>query len=259
VTYSSIIKENLLLKTLDPSENISFFSKLQLIPLLRHDVLLESGQTLDFSYFPTTAVISSVYESSANTWLERESIRNDGMFGLPLVMDSLLSSHAVVQSSGYAYSIETNQLEQEAKNSKTLFLNLLKYQQLRMEKISQIAVCSRFHSIEQQFCRILLDTLDHSFTDLLEITQQTLASKLNVRRESVTLCVANLQHAGVINTRRGRIMVLDRAALEKRVCECYRVITEATDTLFNTSNPKAKPTFNRYMDSQPFTAQRVGL
>jgi hypothetical protein len=33
-----------------------------------------------------------------------------------------------------------------------------------------------------------------------------------------------LQDAGLIRYSRGRIVILDRAGLEKRVCECYAVV-----------------------------------
>jgi len=40
-----------------------------------------------------------------------------------------------------------------------------------------------------------------------------------------------LQKAGLIRYSRGRITVLDRAGLEKRVCECYAVVKREYDRL----------------------------
>ncbi len=40
-----------------------------------------------------------------------------------------------------------------------------------------------------------------------------------------------LQHAGLIRNARGRILVLDRAGLEKRTCECYAVVKKEYDRL----------------------------
>ena len=238
MTNSSIIQENQLIKLLDDIGEKSFLSKLQLVKLNQGEIIFEKGNVLSYSYFPTTAVISLVFESSDNSWLEMEAIRNDGIFGHPLIMDSLLSSHAIVQSSGYAYKIKTSVLKEEAIKSENLFMNLLKYQQLRMEKISQMSVCTRFHSIEQQVCRILLDTLDHSFTDTVEITHQTIANKLNVRRESISFCVANLHREGLLRSLRGKIIVLDRKAIEGKVCECYKVIVDATKAMYSPNHKK---------------------
>ena len=49
---------------------------------------------------------------------------------------------------------------------------------------------------------------------------------LGVRRASVTVAAKTLQMAGVIEYRRGRITVTDRAGLEDASCECYGVIKE---------------------------------
>ena len=40
-----------------------------------------------------------------------------------------------------------------------------------------------------------------------------------------------LQETGLIRHRRGRITVLDRPKLERRVCECYGVVKRETDRL----------------------------
>jgi len=41
----------------------------------------------------------------------------------------------------------------------------------------------------------------------------------------------NLQEVGLINYKRGRIMVLDRQGLEARTCECYQVVKIEYDRL----------------------------
>jgi len=52
-----------------------------------------------------------------------------------------------------------------------------------------------------------------------------------VRREGVTEAAGKLQDAGIIKYSRGRITVLNRAQLEKRVCECYAVGKKEFDRL----------------------------
>ena len=56
------------------------------------------------------------------------------------------------------------------------------------------------------------------------MTQELIANMLGVRREGVTEAAGKLQNAGLIKYSRGRIIVLDRPGLEKRVCECYEVV-----------------------------------
>jgi hypothetical protein len=49
---------------------------------------------------------------------------------------------------------------------------------------------------------------------------------LGIRRATVSEVAGALQKEGVIQYTRGRISVLDRAALEKRACECYDIIRQ---------------------------------
>ena len=54
---------------------------------------------------------------------------------------------------------------------------------------------------------------------------------MGVRREAVTEAAAHSQAAGLIQYRRGHITVVDRHALERRLCECYSVIKKECDRL----------------------------
>jgi len=64
------------------------------------------------------------------------------------------------------------------------------------------------------------------------MTQELIANMLGVRREGVTEAAGRLQDAGLIRYSRGRITVLDRPKLEKRVCECYVVVKREMERLF---------------------------
>lgn len=56
----------------------------------------------------------------------------------------------------------------------------------------------------------------------LILTQESISSILGVRRESVTAIARKLQEAGTICYRRGHIMVIDQAGIQKETCECYK-------------------------------------
>ena len=95
-----------------------------------------------------------------------------------------------------------------------------------MTQMAQTALCNRYHSVDQQFCRWLLLSLDRLQGSEVVITQELLATMLGVRRESVTQSARRLQTAGLIRYSRGRILVLDRDGLEQRSCECYEVVKQ---------------------------------
>jgi Mn-dependent DtxR family transcriptional regulator len=96
-----------------------------------------------------------------------------------------------------------------------------------MSRISQTAACNQMHSVEQRLCRWLLLCLDRVESAELTMTQEFLAGMLGDRRESVTLAAGHLQSLGLIQYARRRLVVLDRAGLEARACECYQLVRTA--------------------------------
>jgi Mn-dependent DtxR family transcriptional regulator len=63
------------------------------------------------------------------------------------------------------------------------------------------------------------------------MTQELIANMLGVRREGVTEAALKVQKAGLISYSRGHITIIDRAGLEQRTCECYKVVKEEYDRL----------------------------
>ena len=110
---------------------------------------------------------------------------------------------------------------------------LLQYTQALITQMAQTAVCNRHHTLNQQFCRWLLLSLDRLPSNRLVMTQQLIANMLGVRRESVSVVAGQLHKEGLIDYKRGHITVLDRAGLEERTCECYAVVKAETDRLLS--------------------------
>ena len=63
--------------------------------------------------------------------------------------------------------------------------------------------------------------LDRSLSNELKVTQEMIANMLGVRRESITCCAGKLQEEGLIEYRRGTVIILDRHGMERRAGGCY--------------------------------------
>ena len=217
--------QNHLLAALLDAEFDRLAPHLQLVPLRLGDVLSESGAKLDFAYFPTTAIISIHYLLENGGSSEIAGVGNEGMFGVALFMGgSTTPSRAVIQTGGFGYRLPARILTDEFDRSGPAMRLLLRYTQALLTHMSQTAVCNRHHTVEQQLCRWLLLTLDRLGTGELTMTQELISNMLGVRREGVTEAAGRLQAHGYISYRRGHITVLDRAGLERHVCECYGVV-----------------------------------
>lgn len=217
--------QNHLLAALSAAEFERLTAHLQLVPMPLGEILYESSAKQSHAYFPTTAIVSMHYVTESGASSEFAGVGLEGMVGVSLFMGgNTTPSAAVVQTAGHAYRLERSVLLSEFERGGALQKLLLRYTQALMTQMSQVAVCNRHHSVEQQLCRWLLCTLDRIPSGELVMTQELVATMLGVRREGVTEAAGKLQQANYIRYRRGHISVLDRAGLESRACECYAVV-----------------------------------
>jgi len=195
-------------------------------------VLYESGAALSHVYFPTDAIVALIYVTESGASAEIAVVGNEGMVGISLFMGgSTTPSRGVVQSAGHGVRLKGTLMKEECDRGGAAMHLLLRYTQALITQMAQTAVCNRHHTIDEQLCRWLLLSLDRITGPELVMTQNLIAHMLGVRREGVTEAAANLQSAGLIRYRRGRITVLNRAGLEVRTCECYRVVKTEYDRL----------------------------
>jgi len=218
-------RQNHLLAVLPGPESERLSPHLELVTLALGTALHESGDRLDHVFFPTTAIVSLLYAMENGASAEIAVVGNEGIVGIALFMGGeTMPNRAVVQSEGQAYRLQGQLLKQEFNRAGALQHLLLRYTLAMLTQMAQTAVCNRHHSVDQQLCRWLLLSLDRLPSNELVMTQELIANMLGVRREGVTEAVGKLQNAGLIDHERGRITVLDRPGLERRVCECYDVV-----------------------------------
>jgi hypothetical protein len=81
------------------------------------------------------------------------------------------------------------------------------------------------HEVEQRLARWLLLCHDRVDSDDLRLTQEFVGQMVGAPRTTVTLVVGTLQRAGLIESSRNHISILNRRGLEDAACECYGVIS----------------------------------
>jgi len=235
-------EDNFLLNSLSAAVRQRLFPHLRLVELPVGAVLYESGASMRHIYFPADSIIALLYVLQNGASAEIALVGNDGAIGISMFMGGeSTTSRAVVQSAGGAYRLTGARLKREFERHGELMLLLLRYTQSLITQMAQTAVCNRHHSVDQQLCRWLLLSLDRLSANQLVMTHELIANMLGVRREGITDAAGKLQKQGVIRYSRGRITVLDRAALEELSCECYSVVKKETDRLGLLSGVGARP------------------
>ena len=201
-------------------------------------VIYEPSRPLKYVYFPSTAIVSLLYVMEDGATTEIAVVGNDGILGISIFMGGdTTPSRAVVISAGHGHRMKAPLLKNEFNQSRSLQRLLLRYTQALITQMAQTAVCYRHHSVEQQLCRWLLLSLDRLSSNELTMTQGLIANMLGVRREGITESAGKLHRAGLIDYKRGRILVTDRLGLEKRACECYQVVKHEFDRLLPSLQP----------------------
>jgi CRP-like cAMP-binding protein len=213
---------NRLLEALPAEVQERLAPNLERVRMAADQVLYEPGITMRNAYFPVSAILAKVYMLETGASAEIALVGREGMVGLPLFLGGPAPlSQVHVQGAGEVWKLPARSLRQEFDRCGALMRVLLLYTQVHVEQMMQTAACNRHGTLEQRLCRWLLMTLDRSPGNDVVMTQEMIAQLLGVRREGITEAAGKLQHEGAIRYHRGHIVVLDRPALEQRVCECY--------------------------------------
>lgn len=215
-------RQNQLLAMLSDADYEQVLAHLEPVPMPSGLVLCHSDMRASHAYFPTTAIISLQQVLAGKPSAEVAIVGRDGMSGISILTgDSATTRRSTVHCAGHGYQMGAEALARLFGELPDLRSLLLRYAQVQMAQVAQNAVCYRLHSVEQQVCRRLLMSLDRLLSPEIPVTHEVLACALGVRREAVTLATCRLFSEGLLHCARGRIVVLDRPALEHRACECY--------------------------------------
>ena len=199
------------------------------VSLPKGDMLFIEGERTRHVYFPLSGMVSLIATSGDDQSIELAAVGRDGVVGIDSVLSDLSQPFtAVVQIAGYARRIQAALLADELRHPTPIQRSLMAYAVERTHHVAVTALCQRFHTVEQRLCRTLLIARRYASSDIVEMTQEVLARMLGVQRSAVSTAATLLQDAQLIQLRHGRIRVLNRAAMEKGACDCYRLLVAAS-------------------------------
>jgi CRP-like cAMP-binding protein len=221
------------LTTVAASEYERLLSKLERVRMPLGWTVNGPGERQKYLYFLTEGLVSRCYVTRNGEKAEFALAGVEGAIGVASFLGGRsMPSQAVVVSAGYAYRVNADVVEKACEQSAPLLQLLLRYTMLVITQTGQAAVCSRHHSVIERLSTLILSMRDRLPSNELKFTQESFANALGVRRESVTEAAGKLQAAGLIRCTRGKTLVLDRAKLEARACECYGVVRDEQERLF---------------------------
>jgi CRP-like cAMP-binding protein len=228
---ASSAPRNFLLQNLPAEESRKLAARLEPVRLVLHDEIYESQGRIPSLYFPDDAMISLVTQMKSGASVEVGVVGRYGMAGLSVFLGSEKApSDAFVQVGGTGFRLGLADFKALVTPTTRLHSRLLAYTNSFLFQSSQAAACNALHNVEQRSARWLLMVADQIGEDAFELTHEFLAQMLGVRRAGVTEAQAILRSKGLIESRRGKISIRNRAGLEKSACECFGIIHRELET-----------------------------
>jgi CRP-like cAMP-binding protein len=230
---------NWLLRALDPGLWSEAGAPLKRIDLARGDILQDQDALVEAVYFPDGGVIGLFCGLPSGELIQTAMVGWDGALGVFEACGSRRATYqAEVQVAGAAWRVPVEVYQRAFERSAELRERVHKYVELLLTEARQYVACNALHSVEQRLARSLLEALDRGErNDELPLTQEVLADMLGVQRTTVTEAFGKLARLGIVRARRGVVEVLDRTEMERRACECWRVITAARQEILGSEQP----------------------
>jgi CRP-like cAMP-binding protein len=165
---------------------------------------------------------------------ETSMIGNEGLVGgVALLGPAPLQAKCFMQIAGTGLRVPLTTMErclEEVRESRHLVSEFL---QSQMIISAQSSACNRLHEAEARLARWLLMLSDRAQSDVLNMTQESIAQMLGTQRSTIAFVAGILQRIGYIQYGRGRVRIADRAGLTTQACECYAVTKRVIDNLYS--------------------------
>lgn len=218
--------DNALLAMLPAAPRAALQPHLSRVTLVQRQILWNANQPITDVLFPISAVVAIVGQAGKGEDVEVAAVGRSGLVGLPVFLgESQTPLAAVVQLPGDAERVPAAAFREIAAHQPELRRVIYRFAQGYFTEAAQTAVCNCHHHAERRLARWLLTCQDRSGRAEFPLTHEFISQMLGMRRATVTGELGKLQTAGLIRATPGRVVLLDRAGLERLACECYRIIS----------------------------------
>ena len=215
---------NRFLAVLSPEGQSRILSLCKHVKLPLRTRLQEQDETPEFVYFPTSGIASVVINFQEGGSVEVGLIGKEGLVnGFAMLGASHASTVCFMQVEGDGYRIPFAEMRKIFLDSEEVRSRVLEFVQADALTTNQIAACNKLHEAEARLGRWLLMVRDRIDSNFLPITQEFLGQMLGTRRSTVALVAGSLQRSGLLEYKRGKVILQDPERLREVACDCYPI------------------------------------
>lgn len=219
------VEGNYLLRRVVQDARARFTVSAETVTLDVGQILYEPGDLMAHVYLPDTGLVSLVAITEDGSEVQTGAIGREGAVGMSAsgYVDTAFT-RMVVQLPGRAVRVDAAQFESMVDESVEFCSAVSRYRDVLTRTCIQSVACNALHSTQRRCARWILTAYDHAGGQKLPITQSFLAAMLGVKRNAVSRVARDFQQLRLIQTRWGKVEVLNPDFLGDMACECYSII-----------------------------------
>lgn len=188
----------------------------------RGEVIYEPGDPVRCVYFPCgPSMISYLVVLQDGMAVEAALIGREGAVGGIVSRGRLPAfARAEVQFAGPFLRMQIADLQKAKEQSPTLGDLFARYADCMAAQMFQSVACNASHSIEQRTARWLVSAVERTGGPDIPLTQDQLAIMLAVGRSYISRVLRAFKQRGILEVRRGSLVIRDYGELRVTACEC---------------------------------------
>jgi DNA-binding transcriptional regulator YhcF (GntR family) len=187
------------------------------------DLLYNPGDDVEIAHFPCgPALASYLVPNEDGRDVETILVGREGAVG-GIVSQGYLPAYTriMVKFGGPFVRLHVSRLDAAKAKSVTLRNVFARYADCMLAQMFQSTACNAIHSIEQRTAKWIISAMERTNDeDTVPLTHEQLATLLGVGRSYASRVMQTFRAEGVLETRRGSILVRNREALQSRACLC---------------------------------------
>ncbi|WP_426612589.1 Crp/Fnr family transcriptional regulator [Bradyrhizobium sp. McL0616] len=214
---------NNLLRRLNPADFALLAPYITFEDTAANDLLYSPGDDVQVVHFPCGPSLATfVVPNEDGRDVETILVGREGAVG-GIVSEGFLPAYTriCVKFGGPFVRINVAKLEAAKLRSPSLRNVFARYADCMLAQIFQSTACNAIHSIEQRTAKWIMAAMERTGDeDSVPLTHEQLATLLGVGRSYASRVLQSFKAEGVLDTRRGSILVRNRDGLRLRACLC---------------------------------------
>jgi hypothetical protein len=192
-----------------------------------NDLLYNPGDDVDTVHFPCGAsLVSYLVPNEDGRDVEAILVGREGAVGGIVSLGYLPAyTRITVKFGGPFVRLSIAKLDAAKTSSASLRNVFARYADCLLAQMFQSTACNAIHSIEQRTAKWIISAMERTNGEnIVPLTHEQLATLLGVGRSYASRVIQIFKAEGILETRRGSILVRNREALQMRACLCNEAV-----------------------------------